>query len=339
MSYCNLCGKKAHHGYLNFFVQILITGGFGFIGGRLTEHLLKAGHNVIVGSRKLSRPSLSYRSTEVRKMNWNDKDALAKSCKGIDIIIHAAGVNAQECELNPKNALEFNGEVTLRFLNAAIQTGVKRFIYLSSAHVYSSPLEGLINEETIPTNSHPYATSSLAGDLAVKNANQLGKIQGIVLRISNSFGAPISKEVNCWMLLINDLCKQAVMTNEMVLKSNGFVRRDFISLTQVCKIIEFIAVDYNDLRNYSIYNVGSGKSQTVFSMAKLIQDRCHEVLGFKPNLTSLVSDSSINLKNSRLTYSNDRLLGLGIKINKNQKIYEIDELLSFCQSNFTLKKG
>jgi len=318
-------------------MQILITGGFGFVGERLVDHLSKMGYEIIIGSRKLSKSSSLSKNIEVRQMIWNDNYALEKSCAGIDVIVHAAGLNAKDCEINPKAALEFNGEVTRKFYKIASHAGVKKFIYLSTAHVYSNPLEGLISEETIPTNQHPYASSNLAGERAILNDKQFGKIQGIVLRISNSFGAPVSNDANCWILLVNDLCKQAVLTKKMILKSSKLILRDFISLTQVCKIIEFFASDKYEFNNSTIFNIGSGNSQTIFSVAKLIQERCKIILGFKPSLVIQTFDSDDNHENSKLIYNIDKLLGLGIEINNNQKVKEIDNLLLFCDSNFKKK--
>ena len=166
----------------------------------------------------ISNPPSWLVKAEVEKITWDDDIALKRSCIGVDVVIHAAGINAQDCVSDPKAALEFNGGVTTRFVEAASKAGVWRFIYLSTAHVYSNPLVGVITEESHPSNQHPYATSHLAGDEAVLRANQLGKIQGFVFRLSNGFGAPMHKDVNCWMLLVNDLCKQAVVTHKMILK-------------------------------------------------------------------------------------------------------------------------
>ena len=108
--------------------------------------------------------------------------------------------------------MDFNGVATKRLVEAASRAGVKKFIYLSTAHVYASPLVGTITEQTLPNNSHPYASSHLAGESAVLNADERGVIQGVVMRLSNAYGAPMHKGVNCWMLVVNDLCRQAVQT-------------------------------------------------------------------------------------------------------------------------------
>lgn len=314
-------------------MRVLITGGFGFIGGRLGQYLQQNGHQVILGSRKASCPPEWLPHAEVAQIDWSDSRALELSCNGVDVVIQAAGINAQDCASDPVAALEFNGLVTARLVAAASQVGVKRFIYHSTAHVYASPLVGTITEETCPRNLHPYATSHLAGEHAVLSANQRGQIEGIVLRLSNAFGAPVHKDVNCWMLLVNDLCKQAVQKRKLVLQTSGLQQRDFIGMTEVCRVAEHFTVSDGASTQPGIFNVGSGMSQSVLSMAQLIQQRCTQVLGFEPVLQRVQCEADEPPR--MLSYRVDNLAALGFKSNFLENSAEIDMLLRFCQSTFT----
>lgn len=319
-------------------MQILITGGLGFIGGRLAKYLSEAGHKIVIGSRNSLRTTV-LSQTKVKKIEWDDDIALERICMGMDIVIHAAGMNAQDCASNPKAALEFNGGVTTRFVKAASKAGVWRFIYLSTAHVYSNPLVGVITEESSPINVHPYASSHLVGDLAVNLANKHGMTQGFVFRLSNGFGAPMYDDVNCWMLLINDLCKQAVLTHKMILKSSGQQERDFIGINQICLAIEKIAIEAEDSKQSKLYNLGSGASQSVISMAQLIQERCSVVLGFKPTISCKEEDTDTSFSEEKLDYRIDKITAVGVKFKNEEKVKEIDDLLRFCQSSFIINNN
>jgi UDP-glucose 4-epimerase len=191
---------------------------------------------------------------------------------------------------------------------------------------------GTITELTCPSNLHPYATSHLSGEHAVLGANQRGQIEGIVLRISNAFGAPVHKDVNCWMLLVNDLCKQAVQTRKLVLKTSGLQQRDFTGLTEVCRAAELLAVGSGSYKQLGIFNVGSGVSQSVFAMAQSIQQRCEQVLGFEPVLERVQGEADD--LHPTLFYRIDKLAALGIKSDFLENLVEIDSLLSFCQQTF-----
>jgi UDP-glucose 4-epimerase len=314
-------------------MRILVTGGFGFIGGRLGQYLQQNGHQVILGSRKASCPPEWLPHAEVEQIYWSDSRALELSCNGVDVVIQAAGMNAQDCATDPVAALAFNGVATARLVAAANRAGVQRFIYLSTAHVYRSPLVDTITEETCPRNLHPYATSHLAGEQAVLSANQRGQIQGLVLRLSNAFGAPMHKGVNCWMLLVNDLCMQAVQTRKLVLQTSGLQQRDFIGITEVCRVAEHLAVGNGSSMQPSIFNVGAGVSQSVFAMAQSIQQRCAQVLGFEPVLQRVQGEADEPPR--MLSYRVDNLAALGIKSDCLKNSAEIDSLLRFCQSTFT----
>ena len=333
MNCWNRYGSKVRRGRFSLAMRILITGGFGFVGGRLAVHLAQAGHQVLIGSRNESNPPDWLPQAEVAQIKWNDDCDLESSCEGVDVIIHAAGMNAQDCAADPVAALDFNGVATARLVEAAIRAGVKKFVYLSTAHIYASPLVGTITEETFPRNLHPYATSHLAGEHAVLSASKRGEIQGIVLRLSNAFGSPMHKDVNCWMLLVNDLCKQAVQTRKLVLQTSGLQQRDFIGLTEVCRVAEYFSVGHSESKPTGVFNVGAGMSQSVLEMAQLIQKRCAGVLGFEPLLQCV--QEGVNEQHPLLTYKSDNLAAFGINSNGLDNTAEIDSLLRFCQTAFT----
>ena len=333
MSCLNHSGLKVRRGLYSVTLRILITGGFGFVGARLAVHLAQAGHQIVLGSRNASSHPVWLPEADVAKIEWNDDAALEHYCDGVDVVIQAAGMYAQECAADPVAAMAFNGLATARLVSAASRAGVRRFIYLSTAHVYASPLVGTITEETCPRNLHPYATSHLAGEQAVLGISHRGQMQGIVLRLSNAFGAPVHKVVNCWMLLVNDLCKQAVQTRKLVLQTNGLQQRDFIALTQVCRIVEYLTVVHGELSQSAIFNVGSGESQSVFEMAQIIQQRCVEVLGFEPFLQR--GEGGSDEIHPMLRYCAVNLALLGMKLNNTDNTAEIDNLLLYCERAFT----
>lgn len=300
------------------------------------QHLQQVGHQVILGSRNARCSPDWLPQAEVVQTNWNNGYALEQICGGVDVVIQAAGMNAQDCTVDPVTALEFNGLATARLVGAATKVGAKRFVYLSTAHVYASPLIGTITEDTCPHNLHPYATSHLAGENVVLGASQRGQIEGIVLRLSNAYGAPVHKDVNCWMLLVNDLCRQAAETGEIVLHSSGLQQRDFVAMTGVCRVVEYLSSCDSDALLPNVFNVGSGISQSVFEMAQLVQQHCKLVLGFEPELQRPVAGA--DERQGMLAYRTDRLekLGLTAYADKND---EIDNLLAFCHESFNQHRG
>ena len=175
--------------------RILITGASGLVGGRLGEYFSKKGHDVLYGTRKnineLKRQS-SLIKTNFIKLNWDDLDNLKQACYKVDAVIHAAGMNQNDCNLNPTEALNVNGVNTAKILNSSITSKVKTFVYISTSHIYENKLSGIINENNKANNVHPYATSHIAGEHVIRYAMINKKINGLILRLSNSYGEPIS---------------------------------------------------------------------------------------------------------------------------------------------------
>lgn len=293
------------------------------------------GHHVRLGSRAASAsPPLWLPKSVVCPTQWDSREALGEACNLVDIVIHAAGMNARDCAADPAAALEFNGAATDRLIEAAQKSGVRKFLYLSTAHVYASPLKGKINESTPPHNPHPYATSHLAGEHAVLNRCTSGNMQGVVVRLSNVFGAPAHKDVDCWVLLVNDLCRQAVEHGVLRLHSCGHQRRDFAPMTEVCSALSVLARYPDKQINAQVFNVGSGKTKSIMDMARLIQARCHMIFGFRPELEFPDAVQSTDDTQIDLEFQTTKLSELGVSIDADC-IPEIDRLLIFCKKYFS----
>lgn len=306
-------------------MRILITGGFGFIGSRLALSLNRAGHEIVLGTRKFCKNPDWLPQSEVVKMDWENSSTLEQSCKNVDVLVHAAGMNAQNCQTDPLAAMSFNGKGTENLVLAARKANIKRIIYLSTAHVYANPLVGVITEKSVCNNPHPYSISNLAGENAVLNKEHRNQTDGVVVRISNAFGVPAHKDVDCWKLLVNDLCRQAVINRSIVLHSNGMIQRDFISLTKVCAALECLLKAKMDNDLFNIFNLG-GKSLRLFEMAHLVQGRCESLMGYLPKLS--YQNSTLDQAHLKLEYKHDRFSRYGVPVG-DSLTDEIDDLLIY----------
>lgn len=314
-------------------MKVLITGGFGYLGGRFAQFLASQGkHEIILGSRWHSKAPPWLPHGRVARTRWTSSASLEGICVGVDAIVHMAGMNAQDCVADPVKALEFNGVATARLLRSAVKQRVRRFIYISTAHVYGSPLTRIITEDSCPASIHPYAVSHRVGEDVVRDAHMKGEIEGIAIRLSNSYGAPSHKDANCWMLVVNDLCRQAVATRRMVLQSSGLQRRDFIALTDACRAIKHLLELPKDLLKNGLFNVGGRWAPTVLEMTQFVADRIHVATGQKPEIVRKVDQ---NLENHEIfDYRVTKLLDTGFVLNPFDNVgQEIDGLIRFCRGH------
>jgi UDP-glucose 4-epimerase len=139
--------------------------------------------------------------------------------------------------------------------------------------------------------------------------------------------------VNCWDLLVNNLCKQAVLTREIVIKSDANQSRDFITISDTCNVIESIASAAFLKGTPKTLNVGNGLSSSLADTAKLVQERCNLVLGFEPPIKTMINASGPPNPFEFQSLHSTSLAGL---MNKDHE-GEIDDLLKYCKNNFTEK--
>ena len=310
--------------------MVLISGGLGYLGGRIAKYLLDSGFQVRIGSSR-SHPDVpsDLLSCEIVICDLSDKRSLENACKNVSSIIHLASLNAQECDHDPEAALLINGLGTLNLLNAAKKMGVTKFVYFSTAHVYGSPLQGIIDENSTPRPIHDYAITHRLAEDYVLQANSNKDITGSILRLTNSVGSPLNSKENCWMLVVNDLCKQTALNHSMELHSDELVQRDFIPISTVCSTV--VDVLTSDVLDGEIANISSSVVLTLRELTNLIADRSEVVLGFRPNINFKRLPKGKPLES--LFISNSKLKSSGCIIDTDLS-YEIDQLLLNCNQWF-----
>lgn len=313
-------------------MRILLPGGFGFLGGRVALELAAhAGWTVCLGSRQL-RPAPDWLpEVETVQLDIFGPESLARALQGVEVVVHLAAMNERECVADPARAIEVNILGAHNLLQAAVAAGVRRFIYVSTAHIYGAPLAGQITEQTVPRPVHPYAVTHRAAEDFVLAAHDQHKIEGVVVRLSNGFGRPVHPEADCWTLLVNDLCRQAVTTGKLVLRSNGLQRRVFIPLPEAARgVAHLIALPSEQLGD-GLFNLGGESARSVWETTQLIAARCQAVLGFTPaieRVSPLPGDKSLPLE-----YIVTKLQATGFSLRARFED-EVDATLSLCQDVF-----
>jgi UDP-glucose 4-epimerase len=313
--------------------DVLVTGGLGYLGGRITRALANSPEfSVWVTTRRGRCPPCSWLPPgRCLQMDLTNDHEVRAACKGMDIIIHLAALNENESFSNPMGALLVNGAGTLRLLEAAIAAGVRRVIYFSTAHVYGSPLIGRITEATVPRPVHPYAITHRIAEDFVLAARSTGSLDGIVVRLSNGIGAPALAEVNRWTLVGNDLCRQAVVDHALQLKTPGLQERDFIPLSDIVHGAEHFLTLEKGTAGDGLFNLGGECSMTIRALAQLIRERCGEVLGFSPPIHA--PPAGKQTFGEPLIYSIDKLKATGFHLEGSIED-EIDATLAFCHEHF-----
>lgn len=245
----------------------------------------QAGWRVCLGTRRAGVPPPSWLpEAQAVRFDLLDLSSFEAALNGVDAVVHLAAVNEVESLSDPARALRVNTAGTADLLGACIARGIERFIYFSTAHVYGAPLAGHITEATHPRPVHPYAATHWAAEEGVLAAQAKSRLTGMVFRLSNGFGVPTHKDVDRWMLLVNDLCRQAVVDRKLVLRSSGLQQRDFITLHDVGRAAAHGLGLPRSLSADGLFNIGGECSLSVWAMAQRVRQCCGETLGFEPEL-------------------------------------------------------
>lgn len=316
--------------------SIFITGGGGYIGGRLARFLSdKTGCRVIIGSRRLAQASggTNYTYSEIDLSYSGDTVALlAKKLQQVDCIIHLAALGDREAQQDPLMANDINVSGTIKLLEAAKKAAVKRFIYLSTAHIYGTPFIGEVSEATLPRPVSSYAITHRSAEDYVVAADAQKQIQGFVLRLSNSFGFPESAATNCHRLLVNDVCRQVIYDKKIVLHSSGQQYRDFIAMSDVCRAIAHFIDVKEELFGESIFNLGGDAAIRVIDIVNLVAARAKALFGYTVSVH--ISQDNAHQESASFVYRIDKLKQTGFLLSKDIN-GEIDRTLLWYQKAFS----
>lgn len=160
--------------------MILVTGAAGFIGRHVVRNLLRKGSRVRILLMESERGSAAdFPAAEAAVGDLTNRDALKNTVAGVETIIHLAAKNIDH---DGSGFQAINVEGTRHLCSLAVETGVKRFIYLSTAGVYGH--RKLRNaDETTPV--HPdtdFSRSKAEAEKIVLGHHKAGDFEGIVLR-------------------------------------------------------------------------------------------------------------------------------------------------------------
>jgi len=315
-------------------MKILITGGLGYIGGRIFQFIREKEPEcqLFLTTRNLRKRPEWTNNADIIEMDVL-KEKSIKNCLSIaqvDVIIHLASLNEIESAQDPKLAIDVNTKGTFKLLNIANEEGIKNIVYFSTFHVYGLVTDSVITEDTATKPYHPYAITHRSAEDYVRYFKHYFNFETLTLRLSNGYGYPMHRDINRWTLLFNDLCKQAVIEGKIVLRSSGKQYRDFISLNDVARAVYHFIFLEKDKWGDGLFNLGGDCNMSVMEVAEKISE-IYKKKYKKSKLEIIIDSKDTDLTNTKpIKYSIDKLSKTGFQL-ENTMDYEINKTMELCE--------
>jgi len=220
-------------------MNILVTGGAGFIGSHLVEAFLKKGHRVRVlddfSSGKMHNLKAVRKDVEILRGDCADPRTASRATRGIEVVYHEGAVpSVARSVKNPSLSHRANATATLEMLNAARESGVRRFIYAGSSSVYGDTKVLPKHEGLEPRPLSPYAAAKLAGEHYLRIFAHLYGLETLTLRYFNIFG-PRQDPGSPYSGVISLFSTALLEGKTPVIYGDGRQSRDF---TYVANVVE-----------------------------------------------------------------------------------------------------
>ncbi|MDW6020936.1 UDP-glucose 4-epimerase GalE [Mesorhizobium sp. BAC0120] len=178
-------------------MTVLVTGGAGYIGSHMVWKLLDEGEEVVVVDRLSTGFDWAVPAeAELVVADIGDQNLVEETIRrrGVDAIIHFAGsIIVPESVADPLAYYLNNTAKSRALIESAVRTGVKHFIFSSTAAVYGTPENSPVAEDARTLPESPYGTSKLMTELMLRDAAAAHDIRYTALRYFNVAGADPKK--------------------------------------------------------------------------------------------------------------------------------------------------
>ena len=171
---------------------VLVTGGAGYIGSHVCQHLEKQGYTPVTYDNLQGGHRSSVQFGPFVYGNIHDVNALVKTIntyKPSAIFHFASSINVRQSLIDPALYYDNNVVGTLRVLEAMVQTGLRSLIFSSTASVYGPPKYTPIDEAHPKAPTHPYGKSKYIVELMLQDFEKAHGIHSVCLRYFNAAGA------------------------------------------------------------------------------------------------------------------------------------------------------
>jgi UDP-glucose 4-epimerase len=248
-------------------MNVLVTGGAGFIGSHLVERLIAAGDRVrVVDDLSTGKRSnlVEHEALEFIEGDIRDAGLVDRCTSGMDAVAHLAAVASVQASMDdPVRTHQVNFDGTLTLLEASRRHGVKRFIYACSAAVYGDTVNIPVSEDTAPKPLSPYAIDKLSGENYLLHYHRAYGMAATSLRFFNVYG-PRQDPSSPYSGVISIFVECLMRNQPVTIYGDGMQTRDFVYVADLANLLARAAHGMEG--NGGVFNVGTGKRHSLLQL-------------------------------------------------------------------------
>lgn len=254
-------------------MNIMVTGGAGFIGSQIADKYIELGHKVVIadnmstGNEKYINPKAKFCEIDIR----DEKIGKIIKENNIELINHhAAHINLRQSVADPKNDIDINITGSVNLFQHALNGGVKKIIFASSGGAIYGEEPPPPASEDFPVNpKSPYGINKLTIEKYLYYYYTVHNIDHVILRYANAYGPRQSTGGESGIVAL--FSGMLLNNRQPVINGDGNQSRDYVYVEDIVKA-NVLAIDSTTEK---IYNIGTGIETTV----NYIFNKLNEITG------------------------------------------------------------
>lgn len=256
--------------------RMMVTGGAGFIGSHLVDRLVADDNHVVIvddfsfGKEEYIAHHRGSPQVRVERADVCDLDEMVRLARGVDVIFHLAVICLRTGLHDPFRAHEVDATGTLNICQAALQNGVERLLYTSTAEVYGDALYWPLDENHPMRPSNVYGAAKAAGELYCLSYHRTYGLPASVVRLFNTYG-PREQSEGTRAEVIPRFVLRAMAGLQPVIFGNGKQSRDFTYVDDIVRGI-LLGAESDALVGQAV-NLARGEDVGIARVCELVLEK------------------------------------------------------------------